>query len=202
VLPNGHLLVGEVTAECVTERDRDGTVLWTYPVKDVAYVERLPNGNTFVGTHQKAVELTPDLKEVFTYSPEANFFIHSMNRKRDGHLVCLSMTGLIREVDREGKEVRTINVGMGKGNWSGVQGLPGDHYLAVEFNESRVIEVDRDGKTVWETKVQGASYALRLPTGNTMVCSFGGQRVVEVNTKGEVVWEKKVGSQPWRANFR
>jgi hypothetical protein len=55
---------------------------------------------------------------------------------------------------------------------------------------------------VWECQVQGASYALRLPTGQTMVCSFGGQRVVHVSRDGKIVWEKAVPTSPWRAHFR
>jgi HEAT repeat protein len=200
VVGNGRVLVGEVTTGRVTERDLKGNVLWSHPFGDVAYVERLPNGNTFIGSHQRAIEVTPAGKEVWSYQSENGFFIHSMNRKPNGHLVCLSMDGRLREVDRAGKEVFTVTVAGagGGGNWCGVQGLPGDRYLCVELS-GQVIEVDRTGKSQWSCNVPGASYAWRMPTGNTLVCSFSGQRVVEVDRKGAIVWEKKVGSSPWRA---
>jgi HEAT repeat protein len=207
VVGNGRVLVGEVTGKGVTERDLKGNVLWSHPFNDVAYLERLPNGNTFIGNHQRAVEVTPAGKEVWTYQSENGFFIHSMNRKPNGHLVCLSMDGRLREVDRSGKEIFTVLVGRerqlgaGGGNWCGVQGLPGDRYLCVELSGT-VVEVDRKGEKHWSCNVPGASYAWRMPTGNTLVCSFNGQRVVEVNREGTIIWEKKVGSSPWRAYAR
>jgi hypothetical protein len=203
VLPNGRVLVCEVQANRVTERDLQGNVHWTHRVTDPAYVERLPNGNTLIGTHRRACEVTPAGKEVFAYEPESDFFIHSMHRKANGNLVCLSMIGQLREVDRAGRTVRSFTLGApNRGqNWCGVQGLPGQRYLAVELN-GLVLEVDAAGRTIWECKVPGASYAVRRPTGNTLVCSFNGQRVVEVDRKGVVVWEKRVSSMPWRVHSR
>jgi HEAT repeat protein len=201
-LPGGRVLVAEVTAGLVTERDRKGNVVWSHKVQDPAYVERLPNGNTFVGTHNRAFEVTPGGKEITFYQPEAAFFIHSMHRKPNGNLVCLSMAGCLREVTRAGKVVCTFQLDNNGRNWCGVQGLPGGRYLAVDLNQGQVLELDARGKTVWECKVPSASYAVRRPTGTTLVCSFGGQRVVEVNRAGKVVWEKKVPTSPWRVHSR
>lgn len=202
VLPRGRLLVAEVNTNRVIECDiATGKVHWTYQLTDPAYVRRLPNGNTFMGNHHHAVEVTPGGMEVFKYTPEQGFFIHSMNRRPNGNLVCLSMNGMVREVDRQGKEVVGFKLDT-QGNWCGVEGLPGQRYLVVEYNNSLVKEVDARGKVLWECKVAGASYARRLPNGRTMICCFGGQRIVHVNREGTVVWEKKVGSSPWRAHFR
>jgi HEAT repeat protein len=202
VLPGGRVLIAEVTAGLVTERDRKGKLLWSHKVQDPAYVERLANGNTFVGTHNRAFEVTPAGKEIVVYQSEAGFFIHSMHRKANGNLVCLSMTGCVREVNRAGKVVCTFQLDNNGRNWCGVQGLPGGRYLAVDYNQGHVLELDAKGKTQWECKVQGATYAVRRPTGTTLICSFGGQRVVEVNRAGKVVWEKKVASMPWRVHSR
>jgi HEAT repeat protein len=206
LLPGGRVLIAEVAANRVTERDLTGKVLWSHPVTDPSYVLRLPSGNTFIGTHERGFEVTPRGEEVFSYKPpDRNFLIHSMHRMRNGHLVCLSMTGILREVDALGKEVRTLRLeqkNQGGCNWSGVEGLPSNRYLAVDLHNSRVIEVDATGQTVWECQVQGACYALRLPTGQTMVCSFSGQRVVHVSRDGKIVWEKAVPTSPWRAHFR
>jgi hypothetical protein len=203
MLPGGRVLVAEYKLNKVTERDRTGKLLWEHPCNDPAYVLRLPNGNTFLGNHQRAVEVTREGKEVFSYKPpEQGFLIHSMHRKRDGNLVCLSMSGILREVNREGKEVRSFQLDTNNRNWCGVEGLSGNRYLAVDLNQGEVLELDATGKVSWKCQVQGASYALRLPNGNTMVCSFGGRRVVEVNRAGTVVWETKVGTSPWRAHVR
>jgi hypothetical protein len=202
VLPNGRVLVCEVQANQITERDLKGNTYWKHPVNNPAYVERLPNGNTFIGTHQRACEVTPAGKEVFAYEPENDFFIHSMHRKPNGNVVCLSMSGQLREVDRAGRTVCTFQLDHHNRNWCGVQGLPGQRYLAVDLNQGQVLELDAKGRMTWECKVTGASYAVRRPTGNTLVCSFNGQRIVEVDRKGTIVWEKAVGSMPWRVRSR
>jgi HEAT repeat protein len=201
ILPNGHVLVAEVTASRITERDRKNKIVWQHPVQDPAYIEGLPNGHVFIGTHHRAVEVTRGGKEVWSYESEMAFFIHSMNRKPNGHLVCLSMNGQLREVDRAGKTVVSFALPH-QGNWCGVQGLTNGHYLAVELNQGHVLELDAKGKTLWDCRVAGACYAIRRPNGNTMVCSFAGQRVVDVNRAGKIVWEKAVPTQPWRAHSR
>ena len=75
--------------------------------------------------------------------PEQTFFIHCMNRKPNGHLVCLSMNGQLREVDRQGKELFTVTLTQTGGNWSGVEGLPNNRYLCVELTGGHVFEVRR-----------------------------------------------------------
>jgi hypothetical protein len=202
VTSGGRVLICEVGARRVTERDFKGHVYWTYPVEDPAYVERLANGNTFIGTHRRAFEVTPAGKEVFSFEPSPPMFIHSMHRRANGNLVCLSTQGQVLEVDRAGKTVRTFALTRGGGNWCGVQGLPGNRYLAVEYNQGLLVELDAAGKVVWECKVPGASYAVRRSDGRTLVCCFSTQRVVEVDRAGKVVWEKAVGTSPWRAHVR
>jgi hypothetical protein len=205
VLPGNRVLVGEVTANRVTERDRStGKVLWSYEVSDPAYVERLPNGNTFIGNHARAFEITRAGKEVFSYTPEKGFgIIHSMYRKADGHLVCLSMSGILREIDRSGKEVRSLNLGnRGGRNWCGVQPLPGGRYLVVDFRQGEVLEINARGDVLWKFQEKGASYALRLPTGTTLICGFSTCRVLEVNREGKILWSKSVPTKPWRIQVR
>ncbi len=200
VLPGGRVLIGDSQANKVLEMDRSGKVLWSYDVPDPAYLQRLPDGNTFIGTHHRAFIVTRAGKEIFSYTPkEPNFFIHSMNRKRDGNLVLLSMTGKLLEVTPKGEEVLSLQVDSTGSNWCGVEGLPGRRYLCVGNNMGEVIEIDAAGKVHWRCAVAGASYASRLPNGNTMICSFGQQKVIVVDRDGKTVWEQKVGSMPWRA---
>jgi HEAT repeat protein len=205
ILPGGRILITEVNDNRIREREiATGKILWEHTITDPSFVRRLPNGNTFIANHDFCYEIAPDGKKTFNYKPpEQGFLIHSIDRRPNGNVVCLSMSGILREVDREGKTVREVNVNNnGGGNWSGVQALPGNRYLCVEFNQSEVFEYDADGKVQWKCKVQGASYALRLPNGRTMICCFGGQRVVHVDRDGKVVWETKVNSSPWRARVR
>jgi len=55
---------------------------------------------------------------------------------------------------------------------------------------NKVVEVDREGKTVWEVAIEGRpTDARRLETGNTLIALHFGKRVVEVDRNGREVWQ-------------
>jgi hypothetical protein len=201
VVSNGRVLICEVGARRVTERDFKGNVLWTYPVEGPAYVERLPNGNTFIGTRHRAFEVTPAGAEVFSFQAPPPMYINSMHRRPNGNVICLSSRGQLLEVDRAGKTVRSFQLDP-DGGWYGVQGLSGNRYLVVDHSKSLVLELDAAGKMVWECKVQRASYAVRRPDGHTLVCCYDTQRLTDVDRAGKVVSELTVGAAAWRAHCR
>ncbi len=202
VLPGGRFLVAELNAGRVTERDqKTGTVLWEYKIATPIACARLPNGHTFIGTNHSLHVVTPDNKEVMTYKPADGFFIHSVQRLRNGHMVCVSMDGAVREIDATGKDVRTVPLPI-RGSWSGVEGVPGGNYLAVNNAEGKVLEIDTKGKVVWEYQTQGACYASRLPNGNTLVISNASGISEVTREKKEVVWNQPIGTSLWRAHRR
>src|SRR5262249_32279912 len=66
LLPGGRLLIAECQGFVVTERDREGKVLWShnvdnYPVSCL----RLANGNTFIATYTELAEVTRDGKVLY-----------------------------------------------------------------------------------------------------------------------------------------
>jgi HEAT repeat protein len=200
VLPGGRILVAELNGGRVTERDRDGKILWEHKVDTPIYCQRLANGNTFISTNHKFFVVTREGKEVMAYSPpEGNsFFMHSVQRLKNGHVVVVSMDGQIREVDAAGKEVRTLKLET-PGGWNGITGAPNGHYLVS--GAGVVQEIDTTGKKVWEYKINGACYASRLPNGNTLVVS-NGSGLTEVNRQGETVWSQKIDTSLWRGHRR
>ena len=139
-------------------------------------------------------------REVASYTPENGFIIHSVQRLANGHVVCVSMEGVVREVTAAGKEVRSLPLPI-KGGWSGVEGVAGGRYLAVNNGRGQVLEVDARGKVVWEYTLPGACYASRLANGNTLVVS-NSKGLVEVDRGGRVVWERLATSSLWRAHRR
>ncbi len=68
---------------------------------------------------------------------------------------------------------------------------------SVELDGHRILEMDPDGKVVWEineTDLPGNPLRFvagmqRLPNGNTLIAAGDAHRIVEVDPKGEVVWE-------------
>jgi hypothetical protein len=200
VLPGNRLLVAELNGDQVTERDRSGKVLWRHPVKTPIACTRLANGQTFIGTNQRVFVVTRDGKELQSYAPENGFFIHSVQRLRNGHVVCVSMEGTVREIDAAFKEVCSVALPI-KGGWSGIEGVPGNRYLVVNNTPGKVLEVDRSGKTVWEYAAPGACYASRLPNGNTLVVN-NQAGLLEVDRRGKTVWSLAISTSLWRAHRR
>lgn len=200
VLPNGHILVAELNGGRVTERDRSGKMLWEYKVNTPIYCQRLPNGQTFISTNHRYFIVTREGKEVLSYAPpEGNsFFMHSVQRLRNGHVVVVSMAGQIRELDAAGKEVRTIALDR-QGGCNGISATPKGTYLVA--NGGGVQEIDMAGKKVWEYKLSGACYATRLPSGNTLVVS-NSTGLLEVNREGATVWSQRITSSLWRGHRR
>jgi hypothetical protein len=201
VLPNGRILVSEYDARRVSERDLAGKTYWSYTVQDARYIERLPNGNTFIGTTARAFEITPAGKEVANLVFDGGEGSHlGVHRRPNGNVVTLSIPGQLREVNRQGRTVHAF--ALPRGHWCGVHALPNGHYLAAELNTGLVLEIDGAGKTVWECKVPSAVYATRQPDGRTFVCSYNGRRVVELDRAGKVVGEIAGSSNVWRTRSR
>ena len=85
VLPGGRFLVAELNANRVTERDqKSGAVHWEYKIATPIACARLSNGHTFIGTNHSLHVVTPDGKEVMNYRPADGFFIHSVQRLKNG----------------------------------------------------------------------------------------------------------------------
>jgi hypothetical protein len=200
-LANGHILVSEYDARRVSERDLAGKTYWSYAVEDARYVERLGNGNTFIGTTVRAFEVSPAGKEVWNVAFDAGEGAHlGVHRRANGNVVTLSMAGQLREINRQGRTVHSS--ALPRGHWCGVHALANHHYLAAELNSGLVLEVDAAGKIVRECKVPSAVYATRQPDGRTFVCSYNGRRVVELDRAGQVVGEKAGSSNVWRTRSR
>jgi HEAT repeat protein len=203
VLPGERLLVAEHGAQRVTERNFKGDILWEYHVRtSPVSCQRLPGGNTFIGTYSEVMEVTPDKKVLYTY-PCARGSSFCAQKLRNGHIVYVTMNGaLLVELDRDGKEVRTLNVGAAVG-WATVEALPTGGFLVAQGNSCKVVEFDAAGRAVWEcTAVPSPNAATRLPNGNTLVCSNNEHHVMEVNRAGRVVWQIKLKGRPFRVRRR
>jgi HEAT repeat protein len=198
-LPGGRLLIAEVHGNQVTERDRTGKILWRYTISQPACCQRLPNGNTFIGTTTRVIEVTPAGKEVFSYSPGRSFTTNGYHRLRNGNVVLVAVNGEFREVSPAGKVVRSFQLDASR-NWCGIEALPGHRYLVADCRKGEVHEVDGAGKTLWQAAVPGAYFATRLPSGNILVAHAGG--LSELNRAGKVVWQKTVRTGPWLVHWR
>jgi hypothetical protein len=196
LLPDGRLLIAECQGFVVTERDRQGKVLWTrrvdnYPVS----CQRLPNGNTFIASYSELLEVSRDGKAVYSHKKKGN--IYCARKRRNGNIIYAHGDGAIVEIDPDGKEVHSITV-EGLSSWAGIEVLPNGRYLISKYSQNRVVEIDKAGKVHWECTVQTPAWCTRLHNGNTLVASTDEHCIVELDRSGKEVWKQETKGRPFR----
>src|SRR5262249_22206096 len=81
-------------------------------------------------------------------------------------------------------------------NPSGVDFLPNDRFVIANPQTNKVVEVDLNGKVLWEASVQQPIGVSRLPNGHTLVSCTNAGRSIELDRTGKVVWEYKDNIRP------
>lgn len=217
-LPNGNILYQSDWTQIV-EMTPKGKTVWTYDAGkqngnegrkvEVHAFQRLPNGHTMIvesgpgriievdasGKIHKQVALKIDHPNPHTDTRLA--------RKLDNGNYLVAHEGdnkVVREYDDHGKVVWEY--------WTGTKvysaiRLKNGNTLIGTGDGHRVIEVDRDGKTVWsveENELPGIKLAWvtmveRLPNGNTFIVNcHGGEhnpQLVEIDHDKKVIWTFK-----------
>jgi hypothetical protein len=200
LLSGNRILVAERNANRVTERDRNGKVLWESRQEDGAIAaQRVQNGNTLITTWNRVLEVTPDNKTLWEYR-HPNGFRYAC-RLRNGRTLGISASGQVVELDQAGKVLRTFNtpanLAGGAGYWGSVELLPNGRLLVALGSSGKVIEMDEGGKVLWEASVPNAVFATRLRNGNTLVCNFEARQIVEVDRSGKEVSHQTVVGRPF-----
>jgi HEAT repeat protein len=184
VLPGGRVLIAESNNKTISERDFQGKVLWQKVLPhEPTGVQRLPSGNTFVSSYNRAMEFDRDGKTVFDFDLGGGS--NAIRKARNGHVIFVT-DNAINEVDETGKKVRSIPIPQ-QSMWVGVRDLPGDRFLVCNSNTGRIIEVDAAGKLLWEANLGGACGIAKLPNGHVLVGTSN--LAVEVDRAGKRVWE-------------
>jgi HEAT repeat protein len=203
LLHGNKVLIAEYYGNRITERDLKGNILWEHKVATSPIAcQRLPNGNTFISTYTHLSEVTRDHKEVYSVNRGQDGQIYSAQKVRNGHIVYITHRGKVVEFDpRRGKVLSSFTVGF-PGAWCGVEWLPNGRYLVTLMGTGKIMEMDRSGKSHWQTTVTGAHQTLRLPNGHTLVVCMNNKRLVEVDRAGKMIWERAMEGRPWRVHRR
>ena len=157
VLPNGNLLFS--TGKGVLEVTRQNDTVFHYASESPIFAcQRLKNGNTFIGECNagRLLEVSPEGNIVsdICILPEGisdgTFaFMRNARKLDNGHyLVAHYGDECVKEYDRAGKVVWQVKI---PGGPHSVIRLPDGHTLvAVADKTPRIVELDKQGKTVWE----------------------------------------------------
>ena len=211
ILPGGSILFN--TGHGVKEVAKDGTVLFEYQSASEIYaVQRLANGNTFVGecSAGRLLELAPDGKLVRSIAllPEGQNGGHSFMRnarvlKNGNYLVTLCGRKRVAEYAPDGKEVWTFKIPGGVPH--SVARLDNGNTLIAcgDSGEPGLLEVSPEGKVVWKVDnhdlpgrpLKFLTGFQKLPNGNVLISNWLGHgkfgtapHLLEITPEKQVVW--------------
>ncbi|MDA0193593.1 MAG: hypothetical protein O2887_03355 [Bacteroidetes bacterium] len=217
VLPNGNILI--CWSDEVIEYTRDKSIVFNYKKpelnKELGAVVRLENGNTLItesGENPRLVEVNSagEIEIAVPLVPETdNAHMQTrMARKltNGNYLVPHLLAFAVKEYSPTGEIIRTFQTDLSELGGREAENWP---FTAIRFENgntlinlthgNKTIEVDGDGKVVWEvnnndfdvTPFRDPCGAQRLPNGNTVIASYGaedGIKLFEVTRGKEMVW--------------
>jgi HEAT repeat protein len=203
-----RILVAEHRGNRVTERDLQGRVLWEYAVPGPLAAQRLRNGNTFITTRERLLEVNRLGAEVFSYTRPTGELFMKAQKLPNGDIACVTQLGV--------GVARYVRLSPGGGDYQDVRSfgvhlmtsggridvLPNGHVLVPEKDNNRVAEYGPNGRLVHEIHVDEPVAALRLPNGNTLVTLMSQQRAVELTRAGKEVWQYRGNTRVTRAYRR
>ncbi len=198
MLSGEHVLVAEHNGNIVTERNREGKVLWKKEIEGPVMAQRMPNGRTFIATRAQLLEVDKNGKETFSYSrPDGDQFMKAI-KLSNGDMAFITDAGICARINSAGKELKNFSVNLQ--TYGGrLEVLPNGHVVVPQTPNNEIVEFDADGKPVWQAKFDQPVAAMRLANGNTLVTSMSQQRAVEINKAGKSVWEYKTDTRVTRA---
>jgi hypothetical protein len=213
---NGHdvqlLASGNVLVNCppmVREYAPDGTVIWEVGKEiagDPESAQRLANGHTLIADNAKhrVIEIDGDKKIVWTFDvPNSNHRLtptmRQVRRLDNGNtLICASTLDKVIEVSPERKVVWEYSLPF---PYLATR-LPNGHTLISSGSGYGspegyfLIEVDKEGKTVWkyggddapaDERLNWPSGFVRLPNGNTLISEARSGTIREVSLDKKLV---------------
>jgi HEAT repeat protein len=199
-LSGERVLLAEHAGNRVTERDSKGKVVWQFKVEAPLMAQRLSNGNTFITTKARLIEVDKKGNEVSSYTRPLNDHFMRARRLPGGDTIMITQLGVSRfvRIDRFGKEVSSFGVEVYTSGGR-IDMTTAGNVLIPELHNNRIVERSMDGKLVREIAVQQPITAFTLPNGHIIITSMLQKRAFEVGRSGKEVWEYKRNTRVTRA---
>jgi HEAT repeat protein len=207
----------------ISERDLSGKILWQHMLPGflAGSSRRLEDGNTYAGTENGWVEITPQNEEIrIEKLGKAPWSYVGRKKLGNGNILAhVPGQGSMLELDPLTAAIVKRNPIVGHrfgASYGMLEPLPGGHRLMIvpfvhyrqpegpitwqsqaEGREGRLLELDTVGRVVWRQTITGPESGNGLRNGNFMVgCRFpDGLHVAEINRAGEAVWEAIPGGE-------
>ena len=224
IMPNGNVLMAvshcnEYPGGAIVEADKDGKTVFEFKgtQAEVHSVQPLENGNIVLtegGPKPRLLEVTREGKIVVEFAlkcqiPNAHMQTRMARKLPNGnYLVPHLLDKVVREYKPDGSVVSEFKTpDEPKDSWpfTAIR-LENGNTLINCTHGNHVIEVDHDGKIVWQLTnkdlptplLNDPCGAQRLANGNTVITSYGAGnagaiKMLEVTPEKKVVWTFKSG---------
>jgi HEAT repeat protein len=198
---NNKLLVAEYNGMRVTERDKDGKILWEhkldfYPMQ----AERLRNGDTFIVGQNKIVQVNRAKREVLKIDRNQHD-VRTARRLPNGTIMVLTSRNEYIRMDRTGKEVKKVNI-------------PNVYYYQNEIQDNgnvlvplgwnnQIKEYNMDGKELMTITSEQPLHTVRLPNKHLLVSSQNWPyKFIETDKDGKKIRENVTNTYIFRIRGR
>jgi hypothetical protein len=204
LLPNNKILITEQGANRITERDTKGNISWEKSVTNPFHSQRLLNGNIFIASRNKIVEVGRNGNEIFSFS-YPNETILAACKTRTNEYALLSYNGVFLKLDSKGNEVSKSRIPFPTN--FGINGgaiTQNDRVLVSIPTLNKIMEFNFSGQATWESTITMPGIPTKLPNGNVVAPSLNGSKIVEIQMDGKIIYEStpnsyrsiKVGKAP------
>ena len=204
LLPNNKILITEQGANRITERDTKGNISWEKSVTNPFHSQRLSNGNIFIASRNKIVEVGRNGNEIFSFS-YPNETILAACKTRTNEYALLSYNGVFLKLDSKGNEVSKSRIPFPTN--FGINGgaiTQNDRVLVSIPTLNKIMEFNFSGQSTWESTITMPGIPTKLPNGNVVAPSLNGSKIVEIQMDGKIIYESapnsyrsiKVGKAP------
>jgi hypothetical protein len=195
----GRTLVCLYNTRRIVEIDSDGNVVWPKPgtVAQVDYpwdCQWLPNGNRLaVSVNSRQISEFDETGRRVWYKEGLPNSPRSIQRLENGNtlIACMGANKVIEIAGKSGRldmehdvkwELNSIDGRAIIGQPTSAQRLDNGNTLVALYRTGIVVEVDRDGKSVWEISgLLRPVVAQRLPNGHTLIAQEGRAELTEFN---------------------
>lgn len=199
VLPGGRLLIAERNAGKISERNRQGGILWEQSISgSPVSVARTSRGTVAVATFRELQEIDREGRVIHNLSHSSGF--RSVRMKPDGMMGAVTGDGHLLMINPEWRVVSDAvikEIGHGAGYWCGLEFLHDDRWLVALGGSGRVAEIDTNGNIHWQAVAPTPVGAHRLPNGNTLVSSFEKKAMIELDRNGREIRREDLRGRPF-----
>ncbi len=180
-LPGGHVLIASHWENRVFEVDQLGATIWQLDGVNAIRAKPLPGGRVLIADFSGNRVLEADRGGSLVWQHETPDQCFDAERLVSGNTI-FACPNLVREVDPAGNNVRQWTI---EGRINSLQVLPSGRLLMANYGQSRVVELDDQGRVTWEYKIARPSDAFRLPGGRTLITTA--EQIVEVDLQGRQI---------------